>query len=238
MTPMTIVFALYEQMTQLDFTGPHQVLSGLKAAQLLRASAKGGIIISDDGLAIVSTRLDEIEHCDIICVPGGPGTATAMRDTMFLAQVKRLAMNASYVTSVCTGSLILGAAGLLRGRRVACHWAFRDQLAVFGAEPDPGRVVWDGNLVTGGGVTAGIDFALCLVAHLAGNAVAQAFQLSLEYAPNPPFNVGRPESAPPSILAEVEGHFKAMLAETRASALENLERTVEVEKHSASTDHP
>jgi cyclohexyl-isocyanide hydratase len=115
--------------------------------------------------------------------------------------LRRLAAGARYVTSVCTGSLVLGAAGLLRGKRAACHWAWRDLLTAFGARPDPGRVVRDGNIVTGGGVTAGIDFALALIADLAGAETAQAVQLQIEYAPAPPFDAGDPETAPPAIVA-------------------------------------
>ena len=126
-----------------------------------------------------------------------------INDAAFMAQVRRLAGGARYLTSVCTGSLILGAAGLLQGRRAACHWAWRSLLPLFGAIPDEGRVVRDGNIITGGGVTAGIDFALTVAAELAGETVAQALQLNIEYAPAPPFNAGRPETAPPEVLALV-----------------------------------
>jgi cyclohexyl-isocyanide hydratase len=125
------------------------------------------------------------------------------------------------VTSVCTGSLILGAAGLLRGRRAACHWAWRHLLANFGAIPDDGRVVRDGNVFTGGGVTAGIDFALTLAAEIAGPVAAQTIQLGLEYAPAPPFNAGRPELAPPEVLAAVQARFAAVEA-SRTAAVERV----------------
>jgi len=121
-----------------------------------------------------------------------------------LAEIRRLAAGARYVTSVCTGSLVLGAAGLLRGKRAACHWGWRELLTLFGATPDGGRVVRDGNIVTGGGVTAGIDFALTLVAEMAGAETAQMIQLGIEYAPAPPFNAGSPDVAPPGILAEMQ----------------------------------
>ena len=120
-----------------------------------------------------------------------------MGDAAFIGEIRRLAERARYVTSVCTGSLILGAAGLLKGRRAACHWAWRDQLALFGAIADEGRVVRDGHVFTGGGVTAGIDFALTLAAEIAGDAFAQGLQLSLEYAPQPPFDCGRPRPPRP-----------------------------------------
>src|SRR5439155_21295747 len=128
----------------------------------------------------------------------------------FLRELRRLAASARFVTSVCTGSLALGAAGLLHGKRAACHWFARELLASFGAIADPGRVVRDGNVITGGGVTAGIDFALTVAAELAGPEIAQAIQLQIEYAPAPPFDCGRPETAPPAILAQVRERNAAM----------------------------
>src|SRR5215813_4292942 len=183
-SPVTIVFALFPGVTQLDFTGPHQVLSRLPGAQVLLASRTGDPIEVDGIVFGGLHRLADIDRCDIICVPGGFGTTdNAIVDAEFLRQVRRLADGARYVTSVCTGSLVLGAAGLLRGKRAACHWAWRELLSAFGATPDAGRVVRDGNVITGGGVTAGIDFALTVVAELAGADVAQAIQLGIEYAP-------------------------------------------------------
>lgn len=202
-TTTTIVFAIFPGVTQLDFTGPHQVFSRIPGARVRVASAAGGTIEAD-GLAFSGVdRLAAIETCDVLCVPGGAGTGAAMLDADFIAEVQRLAAGARYVTSVCTGSLILGAAGLLKGKRAACHWASRDLLARFGAIPDSGRVVRDGSVLTGGGVTAGIDFALTLAAEIAGRDVAQAIQLTLEYAPAPPFQSGAPETAPPEILERV-----------------------------------
>ena len=221
--PFRIVFALYPGITHLDFTGPHQVLSRLPGAQITVASLAGGEIEGDGLVFARLTRLADVEGCDLICVPGGPGTAEAMNDAAFLAEVKRLAAGARFVTSVCTGSLILGAAGLLKGRRAACHWGSREQLALFGAIPDPARVVRDGQVITGGGVTAGIDFALPVAAEVAGDLTAQAIQLSLEYAPQPPFNAGRPDLAPPEVLDLVlRGMGKTMparLAAAEAAAL-------------------
>jgi transcriptional regulator GlxA family with amidase domain len=134
-----------------------------------------------------------------------------------MREFRRLAANARYLTSVCTGSLVLGAAGLLKGKRAACHWAWRDLLALLGATPDPGRVVRDGDIITGGGVTAGIDFALVVAAEIGGDALAQSLQLALEYAPAPPFDAGRPETAPPEILAAVKARLAPQLAERRAA---------------------
>lgn len=130
-----------------------------------------------------------------------------MGDAAFLANLRRLAVSARYVTSVCTGSLLLGAAGLLDGRRAACHWAWRDGLNAFGAQPDPARVVRDGNIFTGGGVTAGIDMALTVMMEMAGADYAKAVQLAIEYAPQPPFNTGRPEDAGLDIVAAVNARF-------------------------------
>ncbi len=197
---LTIVFALYPGVTHLDFTGPHQVFSRLPDVKILAAS-EAGLPIGADGLTFANlTRLEDVAACDVLCVPGGFGTTAAMEDAAYMAQIKRLAAGARYVTSVCTGSLILGAAGLLRGKRAACHWASRDLLPLFGAIPDDARVVRDGNVFTGGGVTAGIDFALTLAEEIAGRETAELIQLYLEYAPAPPFDAGRPETAPPEVL--------------------------------------
>jgi len=217
-SPTVIVFALFPGVTQLDFTGPHQVLSRLPGAEVILASREGGAIETDGITFAGLRRLSEIPRCDIVCVPGGFGvTDNAIQDEDFLRELRRLAGGARYVTSVCTGSLALGAAGLLRGKRAACHWAWRELLTAFGAIPDPGRVVRDGNIVTGGGVTAGIDFALSLAAEIAGPEVAQAIQLSIEYAPAPPFDAGRPESAPPEILARATERYAAGAAQRRAA---------------------
>ena len=218
-----IVFALYPGVTHLDFTGPHQLLQRLPGARVTVASVAGGQMEAD-GLTFAGlTPFADIEGCDILCVPGGFGTADAMLDEPFMAQIRRLAEGATWVTSVCTGSLILAAAGLLTGRRAACHWAWRDQLALFGAIPDPARVVRDGRYVTGGGVTAGIDFALTLVAEIAGDDYAQGLQLALEYAPAPPFNAGRPETAPPEVLARIQA-FNATRRGEREGAAEEAAR--------------
>jgi cyclohexyl-isocyanide hydratase len=204
-----VVFALYPRVTQLDFTGPYEVLARLPGARCVLASASGGDLEADGGITFAGVRrLADIEHCALICVPGGFGTIEAMEDQELIAQIRRLAMNARYVTSVCTGSLVLGAAGLLKGRRATSHWAWRDALSAFGATPDPARVVRDGNVITGGGVTAGIDFALAVVAEIAGDDYAQSVQLSIEYAPAPSFNSGRPELAPAHILSETQQRYE------------------------------
>lgn len=209
MATLSIVFPIYPDVTQLDFTGPLQVIARLPGAQAIVASV-GARPIETDGMAFTNlAKLEDIASCDVLCVPGGYGTIGAIQDAIYMTAIRRLAASARYVTSVCTGSLVLAAAGLLRGKRAACHWAWRERLADFGAIPDAGRVVRDGNILTGGGVTAGIDFALTLAAEIAGNDVAKAIQLSLEYAPAPPFNVGRPDIAPADLVARVRARMDA-----------------------------
>lgn len=211
-----LVFALYPDLTQLDFTAPHEVLRRMPGVRVTVASAAGGALVSDSGLTFSGLeRLADVDGCDVLCVPGGRGRTAAADDAEFITQLRRLGAGARYVTSVCTGSLLLGAAGLIRGKRAACHWAWRDLLVDYGALPDKGRVVRDGNVITGGGVTAGIDFALTLVAELAAPEVAQAIQLSLEYDPAPPFDAGRPERAPAAVLSAVCTRIAGMYPERR-----------------------
>jgi cyclohexyl-isocyanide hydratase len=221
--PFRIVEVIFPGMTQLDFTGPHTILSRLPGSETIVASLEGGEVESDGGLTFAGTRkMAEIDRCDLLFFPGGFATTDVINDAAFMAQVVRLGSGARYLTSVCTGSLILGAAGFLKGKRAACHWAWRDMLSLFGAIPDPARVVRDGDIFTGGGVTAGIDFALTVAAELAGVEFAQALQLNLEYAPAPPFNAGRPETAPPAVLAAVmqrmEGLLPKRLADVQRAA--------------------
>jgi transcriptional regulator GlxA family with amidase domain len=216
--PFRIVEVLFDNFTQLDFTGPHQVLSRLPGAEVIVASLHGGAVNADCLTIAHSTPLAQIDRCDLLVIPGGLGVHPAMEDEAFMAEVQRLGSGARYLASICTGSLILGAAGFLAGRRAASHWAWRDLLSVFGATPDAGRVVRDGNVLTGGGVTAGIDLALTIAAEVAGPDVAQTIQLTIEYAPAPPFDAGRPETAPPHILAAVQAHLAQVAPDRRASA--------------------
>jgi len=210
--PFIIVEALFPGLTQLDFTGPHTVFSRLPGVQVIVASAQGGLVSSDGGLTFAgAARLADIPRCDLLFAPGGVAVTEAINDSAYIDEVRRLAAGARYLTSVCTGSLVLGAAGVLRGRRAACHWAWRDMLPLFGAIPDPARVVRDGDILTGGGVTAGIDLALVIAAELAGAETAQAIQLGIEYAPDPPFDAGRPETAPAAVLSRVQARMAQML---------------------------
>lgn len=217
-TDLPVVFALYPGLTQLDFTGPFEVLARAPGARCIPASVAGGEIEADGGITFSGVaRLRDVDSCALICVPGGLGTIRMLEDRAYLSQLRRLAASARYVTSVCTGSLLLAAAGLLTGRRAACHWAWRDSLAAFGAIADPARVVRDGNIITGGGVTAGIDMALSVLAEIAGADYAQSVQLGIEYAPMPPFDSGRPESARPQIVAAALKRSDAVRAERDAA---------------------
>jgi cyclohexyl-isocyanide hydratase len=223
--PFVIVEILYPGLTQLDFTGPHTVFSRLPKTEVIVASLAGGPVESDGGLIFAGTRaMADIRRCDLIFLPGGLATTEVINDLEFMAQVRRLSEGAHYLTSVCTGSLILGAAGLLQGRRAACHWAWRHLLPLFGAIPDDARVARDGNIITGGGVTAGIDFALTVAAELAGEDVAQSIQLMIEYAPAPPFDAGRPETAPPHVLALARKRMDALMPSRVAGAKSAADR--------------
>jgi cyclohexyl-isocyanide hydratase len=213
-----IVFALYPRVTQLDFTGPFEVLSRLPGARCLLASVAGGDLAIDHGMRFADLhRLDSIDDCHLLCVPGGFGTVAALEDEAYLGALRRLGARARYVTSVCTGSLLLAAAGLLRGKRAACHWAWRDKLADFGVTPDAARVVRDGNVFTGGGVTAGIDMALQVMAEIAGRDHAETVQLAIEYAPAPPFDSGRPELAREPVLRAARARLDSIRAERDAA---------------------
>lgn len=216
----TTVFAIWPGMTHLDFTGPHQVLSRLPNAQTIVASPAGGNV-PGDGLVFADTvRIADVRGCDLICVPGGIGATQVAQDTDFTGHIRRLALGSRYITSVCTGSLILGAAGLLKGRRAACHWAWAHLLELFGATHDPARVARDGNIITGGGVTAGIDFAFTVLAEIAGENYAKMVQLGLEYAPAPPFNSGHPSTAP----AEIRQGFESIRAKMMEQRTEEARR--------------
>ena len=204
MQPIRVVFLVYPNVTQLDLTGPAQVLSRLGNAKVDVVWKTRDPVQTDSGFALLPTAtFDEVREADILCVPGGFGCIDVMQDDAALAWVRAVGESAQWVTSVCTGSLILGAAGLLRGYRATSHWAWRDYLGLFGAEPVAERVVFDRNRVTGGGVTAGIDFALALVAAIEGEENARAIQLGLEYDPHPPFDSGTPDKAGDDLVRRV-----------------------------------
>jgi cyclohexyl-isocyanide hydratase len=226
MNSFHVVFALYPQLTQLDFTGPFEVLQRVPGARLTLASHVGGTLTADSGLTFGGiVRLADIDALDVICVPGGYGVTAALGDAEYIAQVRRLGQAARYITSVCSGSLILAAAGLLEGKRAACHWAWRPLLAEQGVDVEESRVVRDGNIITGGGVTAGIDFGLSLAAELAGPEVAQEIQLAIEYDPEPMFDAGSPHRAPAPVLARVQERIAQQYPERRRALRAACQRT-------------
>lgn len=220
--PLHAAILLFPGLTQLDFTGPLEVfhrVPGLhvdlvwKSLEPVTCAAFGS-----PGLRVLpSARLDDVSRTDILFVPGGPGVNAVMSDDDVLAWVKRLALDARYVTSVCTGSLILGAAGLLNGYRATSHWAHHQWLAPLGAIPVNQRVVIDRNRVTGAGVSSGIDFALTLVAEIWGERRAQSAQLSMEYDPQPPFDSGSPANAAPELVRSMRELLKPLTDKTGAA---------------------
>ena len=201
-TPLQIGLLVFPRVTQLDFTGPLQVFSSVPGAKVHLIWKSLEPVASDSVMMVMpTTTLADCPQLDVICVPGGYGSDDLLNDEEVLDFLRRQAGGARYVTSVCTGSLVLGAAGLLKGYRAATHWSAMDNLSAFGATPTAVRVCTDRNRVTGGGVTAGIDFALTLVSMLVDRKTAEAIQLRLEYNPAPPFNSGSPDTAPPETLA-------------------------------------
>lgn len=205
-----IAFLIYPEFTALDMVGPHYMFTSLMGATVHLVAKTRDPVRSDAGLVFVpSTTLEECPHdLDVLCVPGGSqGTLAAMNDQETMRFLKDRGARAKYVTSVCTGSLLLGAAGLLEGYRATSHWATKQLLPVFGATPADGRVVRDRNRVTGGGVTAGIDFGLYLVGQLRDRQYAEGVQLIAEYAPDPPYDAGTPERAPAPVKAMMDDMF-------------------------------
>ncbi len=214
MSDFHVGFVIFPDLTQLDFTGPFEVLSRLGTPPSLSAPSAFAHsrthivaksmqpVLSDRGLGIMPTCVFEsCPQLDVICVPGGPGIVGAIADDETVDFVRKQSARAQYITSVCMGAFLLGAAGLLKGRRATTHWAYVDLLPLTGAMHEKGRIVRDGNLFTAGGVTSGIDFAFRMVAELAGPEVAQAIQLGIEYDPAPPFDGGHPDKASEAAVA-------------------------------------
>jgi cyclohexyl-isocyanide hydratase len=223
-TALQIGIVLVPRVTQLDFTGPLQVFSSVPGAQVHLIWKRIEPVASDSVLVITPTvSFADCPQLDVICVPGGLGTDDAVNDEETLAFLRKQAEGAKYVTSVCTGSLVLGAAGLLQGYRASTHWTAMEALAPFGAIPTRTRVCVDRNRVTGGGVTAGIDFALTLVSIMVDRRTAEAIQLRLEYNPAPPFNAGSPDTAPPEVLAVI----KERIAPGMQRRMDNYRRAAE-----------
>ncbi|MCJ2135420.1 DJ-1/PfpI family protein [Methylobacterium sp. J-026] len=212
---------LYPGLTALDLVGPQALLAGLAPGSLHLVAETAGPVASDTGLALMAT--DTFETCpqdlDVLFVPGGDGTPAQMRNDRLLAFLTGRAARAAWVTSVCTGSLILGAAGLLRGYRATSHWCVRDAvLPLLGAEPVAERVVVDRNRVTGAGISAGLDLGLVLAARLRGDTYARTAQLVAEYAPEPPFHAGTPAGAGPAVVRAADAILAPLVAGARAAA--------------------
>lgn len=212
MKKYAIGFVIFPNVTQLDFTGPLQVLHRVPEATIHIAAKTDNPVPSDCGLSLVpNTTFQDCPDLDVLCVPGGFGVSQAITDNGTIEFVRSQARNAKFLTSVCTGAFILGIAGLLIGRRATTHWAYTDLLPLVGATHENSRIVRDGNVITGGGVTAGIDFGLQLAAELAGEDAAEAIQLAIEYAPAPPFSSGRPQSATQAAREQVIPFYNARI---------------------------
>jgi cyclohexyl-isocyanide hydratase len=208
-----IAFLLFPRLTQLDLAGPWEVLRRLPGARLHLVWKEREPVRSDSGMSILPTAtFAEVPSADVLVVPGGAGQIELMDDAETLDWLRRVGASARWVTSVCVGSFLLGAAGLLRGYRATAHWASLPLLAAYGAEPVAERVVVDRNRITGAGVTAGIDFGLELAARLDSRAVAEAIQLGIEYDPAPPFAAGHPRSASPEVVDAVRAQFADRVA--------------------------
>lgn len=224
MTHLTIGLVMYPDMTQLDLTAPHQVFASLPEAQVHLLWKTLEPVVCNGGMKILpTTTFADCPPLDLLCVPGGAmGNVRMMQDAEMLAFLQHQGSIANYVTSVCTGALILGAAGLLQGYRVATHWAFREILPTFGATISTKRVEIDRNRITGGGVTAGIDFALAIVGLLCDENTAQFLELMLEYNPQPPFQTGSPEMAGDKLIKQVRIVGKDLIAASRAAAKKSI----------------
>lgn len=209
---LNIGILIFPKVTQLDATGPAQMLARVPGARIHMIWKTRDPVPTDAGFSIVpNATFADCPQLDLVCVPGGTGQIELMTDQETLDFLRRQAAGARYITSVCTGSLVLGAAGLLEGYKSACHWAWRDMLADFGAIPVAERVVRDRNRISGGGVTAGIDFGLAVAAELAGEEVAKSIQLGFEYDPQPPFDCGSPEKAGPERVARMRQQLSGLL---------------------------
>jgi len=210
---------IFPRLTQLDMTGPYEVLARLPNTTVDLVARTRDPVTTDRGMQIIpSVTYADCPPLDVVMVPGGPGQQNLMEDEAALEFLRKQASSAKYVTSVCTGSLVLGAAGLLKGKRATSHWAAIDHLKLLGAIPVREKVVIDGSIVTGAGVTSGIDFALTLAAMLEGEEVAREIQLQIEYDPNPPFNSGSPRKAAPATLATVKARLSKLSEERLAIA--------------------
>src|SRR3954468_11061330 len=219
--PFHIGLLVFPKITQLDMTGPYEVFISLPDTKVHLVWKSRDPVAAGGGMLLTpTTTFAECRQLDLICGRGGPGMNPLLNDAETLDFIRRQASGARYVTSVCTGALVLGAAGLLKGKRAATHWMSRDMLSSFGATPVAERVVTDGNVITGGGVTAGIDFALTVAAQAFGPELAQAIQLGIEYDPHPPFDSGSPERAEAALVEKVRASATKRQAERQAAVNE------------------
>jgi cyclohexyl-isocyanide hydratase len=203
-----IGFLIFPNLTQLDFTGPLQVLSRMPGARTHIVAKSLQPVPTDCGLSLLPNRtLDDCPQFDLLCIPGGFGVVDLINDQATLDFVRRQAAGAKYITSVCVGAFVLGAAGLLRGKRATTHWAYTQLLPLVGATHEKARVVRDGDVITAGGVTSGIDFGLVLVSEIAGRQAGETVQLGIEYDPDPPFDAGHPDRAPAPVRASLEERY-------------------------------
>jgi cyclohexyl-isocyanide hydratase len=222
---LTAGLLVFPDLTQLDLTGPYEVLSRAPGTRVVLVGTRAGPIRSEFGLTLgTDCTLDEAPPVDLLLVPGGVGVNALLADDPVLDFVARRGASAAWVTSVCSGALVLGAAGLLRGYRATTHWLSLDLLAELGATPVEARVVRDRNRITGGGVTAGIDFALALVAELHGREAAERVQLMIEYDPAPPFQAGSPKTASAALVASTRTGRARVQEERRNRIREALRR--------------
>jgi putative intracellular protease/amidase len=214
---MRIVIPLFDQFTALDAVGPYEVLCKIPGAEVIFAGAVRGPVRSDSGaLAIVAdASLQEIDSCEVLVVPGGPGTRKMTTDETLIGWVRQIHPATQWTTSVCTGALLLGAAGLLEGLQATTHWAAAEELEVFGAHYTARRVITEGKIVTAAGVSAGIDMALTLAARIAGDQVAEGIQLMIEYDPQPPFDSGSVVKSKPETVALLRSLLAARFAPSR-----------------------
>ncbi|WP_033820628.1 DJ-1/PfpI family protein [Kitasatospora sp. MBT63] len=210
---MQIAIPLFDRFTALDAVGPYEILSRLPGAEVVLTAARRGPVRADTGFLslVADASIDEVTAPDLLLVPGGPGQAARMDDRPLLDWIRAVDAGTTWSTSVCTGSLLLAGAGLLKGRRAACHWLAADQLPAHGAFPSSDRVVIDGKYATAAGVSAGIDLALLLAGRIAGDRTAQAIQLLTEYAPEPPYQAGSPATAPADLVDALRGRAPEFL---------------------------
>lgn len=212
---------VFPDIMQLDMTGPHEVFTKMPDTEVFLVWKTLDPVTSSGGMRLLpDVTYESCPPLDLVCVPGGGGMNALLNDEETLAFLRNQDANARYVTSVCTGSLVLGAAGLLKGKRAACHWMSREMLEHFGATPDPARVVIDGKYISGGGVTAGIDFALTVAGELLGPDAAKSIQLGIEYNPQPPFDAGSPETAGADVEATARDAVKSRQADRLAAVEE------------------